>query len=142
MPTRISGQSGLLTINGLNANPTFGVTSCKLKSSYTNADVTVTSSGAYEEYIPIVRGKTYEIEVPFDAATTPLGIEAYFESLMFPANGQINLPAVSYAIKAGNTTVRQYSGLGMLESFEINDSAKDAVRVIFTVRMTGTVTIT
>lgn len=149
MPTRVPGQGGFLTIGGLNGNPTFGVSKCRLKTTYVNADVTVTAPSASptavtqanEEFMPICRGRTYEIECPFDASIAPMGIEAYFESLMYPA-GAITLPTVQYQIKNVNGTVfRSYSGTGMLENFEIVDDAKDALRVIFTVRMTGAVTI-
>ena len=148
-PTRVSGQTGFLTIGGLNGNPTFGVSRCRLKTAYTNAEVTITAPNSApdattignEEFIPICRGRTYEIECPFDAQIAPMGIEAYFESIMYPA-GAVTLPTVQYQIKtANNTVIRSYSGLGMLENYEIDNDAKDAVRVIFTIRMTGKVTI-
>jgi hypothetical protein len=149
VPIRVSGQTGYLTVNGLNGNPTFGVSRCRLKTNYTNADVTVTAPSAAptaadlgnEEFIPICRGRTYEIECPFDASIAPMGLEAYFESIMFPA-AAATLPTVQYQIKTANgTVVRSYSGLGMLENYEIDTNAKDAVRVTFTIRMTGKVTI-
>lgn len=142
MANRISGQGGVLTISGggVSIGP-LGVSRCRLKNAYTNADVTVTTSGANEEFMPIVRGKTYEIEVPFDSSISP-GIEMAMESAMFPASNSIVLPTVLYQIKGGGGGIfRSYSGIGMLESYQTEDDAKDAVRVTFTVRMTGLVTI-
>ena len=136
---RISGQSGRLTIPNVG---TFGVTRARIKTQYTNADTTVTTSGAYEEFMPIARGRTYEIEVPFDGDVT--GIEMALEAFMFPANTVPSLPTITYVIQsiAGGATYRTSSGSGLLESYELDDDARDALRLVFTVRMTGTVTVT
>lgn len=129
---RASGQGGQLNIAGIGA---FGVTSCKPKRSYTNADVTVTSSNSWEEFVPICRGLMYDVEVPFDANQS--AIDVAFD-VQFNANPG-NPITVTFTVTNG---ARSYSGGGVMESYELDNSAKDAVRLVFTIRVTGPVSIT
>ena len=110
---RASGQGGQLTIAGIGQ---FGVTSCKPKRSYNNADVTVTTSNSWEEFVPITRGLTYA---------------------QYNANPGAPI-ACSFQI---SNAARTYSGGGIMENYELDDSAKDAVRLMFTIRVTGPVSI-
>lgn len=128
---RASGQGGQLTIAGVG---TFGVTSCKPKRSYNNADVTVTTSNCWEEFVPICRGLMYDIEVPFDANQT--AIDVVFDA-QFNANPG-NPISVTFQI---TNAARTYQGGGVMENYELDDSAKDAVRLIFSIRVTGPVAI-
>ena len=128
---RASGQGGQLTIAGIGQ---FGVTSCKPKRSYNNADVTVTTSNSWEEFVPITRGLTYEVEVPFDANQS--GIDVAFDA-QYNANPGAPI-ACSFQM---SNAARTYSGGGIMENYELDDSAKDAVRLMFTIRVTGPVSI-
>ena len=128
---RASSQGASLTIAGVGA--AFGVTSIKTKRGYTNADVTVTTSLCWEEYTPICRGVSYDVEVPFDAVQT--SIDGIFDA-QFNAN-----PGTPVTCTLTQTnSIRTISSGCVLENFEVDDSAKDAVRLVFTLRATGQVT--
>jgi len=133
MADRLSGQGGQILVAGIAA---FGVTKCDVKRTYVNADTTVTSSGGWEEFVPIVRGVTYDVTVPFDNAQAPQ-VDKIFDGLF--ANGLAAPIACTYTLPLGN---HLYSGSGMLESYTVTDDAKDACRVAFVIKMTGAVTVT
>jgi hypothetical protein len=127
---RLSGQTGSVTISG----NTFGVTEWKLNRAYNNADVTVTTSGAWEEFCPITRSWSVEISVPFDV--NGANIDGAFDVACFALAGADAPVACTFLLKAGKT----YSGSGLLENYTVTDSAKDACRVTFNIKGTGVLT--
>lgn len=128
---RVSGQGGQLTIAGVG---TFGVTSCKKKRSYTNVDVTVTTSNCWDENAPITRGLTYDVEVPFDK-NLPF-IDTVFDAMY---NANPGNPVVCNYVESN--AAKTYSAACILESYEEDASNKDVTRVTFTMKVTGPVSI-
>lgn len=123
---RLSGQSGSVVVNGV----TLGVTGWKLNRAYNNVDATITTSGGWEEFVPVTRSWTVEITVPYDAngVNMDIGIEAITHAL----NGAP--VACSFILGNGGKT---YTGSGILESYSVDDQAKDIARVTFTIKGTG-----
>lgn len=131
--TCISGNGGKVTFG---AKIDFGVTKWTVKRTYVNADITITTGSAWEEYLPICRGWTATIECPFDTVVDDIDI--YFDSL-FAADP---FEPVDIVLTSGGASSMggSYNGHGMLEDYSVDNSAKDAIRVTFTIRGTGALT--
>ena len=130
---RLSGQSGSVTIGG----NTFGVTEWKLNRAYNNADVTVTTSGAWEEFCPITRSWSVEISVPYDI--NGANIDGAFDVCCFALAGADAPIACTFNLRTAGGA-KSYSGSGLLENYTVTDAAKDACRVTFNVKGTGVLT--
>ena len=123
---RTSGQGGILVLAGVG---TFGVTRIRLKSKRTLADTTVTTSNGFEEFFPIVKGLTYEVEVPFDQNLS--GVAVTFNNAMFAGN-----PG-GLACSFSNTGIASSMTAGLLEDYELLDENKEVCRLVYTIRATG-----
>lgn len=130
--TSISGQVGILDINGVGA---FGVTKIEAKRTWVNADTTVTQY-SWEQFCPIVRGCTLDVSVPLSSHISGW-IDDVFDASEFAGGGAVSgLTCNLSSTPAGGET---FSGTGLIESYAVAYDAKDAVRLVFTIKFTGEV---
>ena len=128
----ISGQIAKLTIAGVGS---FGVTKIEAKKSYVNADVTVTQN-SWEQFCPIVRGMILDVSVPLSSALASW-IDDAFDGAEF--NNAPTINGLACTLDSNPAAGEVYIGTGLIESYNIIYDAKDAARLVFTIRMTGEV---
>lgn len=126
-----SGQGGSFTLG------TVGPLKCtriKLRKAFENADTTVSDDG-WGKLCPIYRNWMVDVEIPSRTADASETIVDAFDSNAFPPNVEdVTIPQVTFVLPNGRT----YTGNGMLDGeVQVDDSAKDAVRLIFTVKGSG-----
>ena len=129
-----SGQGSSFTIGSVGPLKT---TRMKLRKAYSNADTTVTDDG-WGRLCPVYRDWMIDIEMPSRTADSSQTIVDAFDSQTFPPNVEdVDLPSCTFVLPNGRT----YSGSGMLDGeVQVDNSAKDAVRLIFTVKGSGALT--
>ena len=123
-----SGQGGTITIGGVGP---LKCTRIKLRKAFNNADTTVTDNG-WGKLCPIYRDWFVDVEMPSRSADSSETITDAFDSDAFPSNVEdVTIPDVRFVLPNGRT----YDGFGMLDGeVQVDDSAKDAVRLMFTVK--------
>ena len=128
-PNGLSGQGGSLTID----STTLACSKMKLRKVYNNADTTVTDAG-WGQITPVVRDWFIDVEIPWTG--TVQGIDELFDASDYDTatpTGQ----AVTFTLPNAQT----YSGQACLDGdYSVDDSARDAVRLVFTLKGTGALT--
>ena len=130
-----SGQTGAITIASI------GPLSCtliRLRKAFNNADTTVTENG-WGKLCPVYRDWMVDVEIPSRSADSSETIVDAFDSDAFPQNVEdVTIPDITFRLPNGRT----YSGSGMLDGeVVVDDSAKDAVRLKFTIKGSDELTL-
>ena len=130
-----SGHTGRITID------TVGPLSCtriKLRKAFNNADTTVTDDG-WGKLCPIYRDWMIDVELPSRSGDASETIVDAFDDDAYPDNVEdVYIPEVTFRLPNGRT----YTGNGMLEGeVTVDDSARDAVRLSFTIKGSGELTL-
>ena len=126
-----SGQTGTLIIGAVGP---LKCTRIKLRKAYNNDDTTVTDDG-WGKLCPIYRDWFIDVEIPSRAADESETIVDAFDDDAFPDNIEdVVIPECIFELPNGRT----YGGWGMLDGeVQVDDSAKDAVRLTFTIKGSG-----
>lgn len=129
-----SGQTGSVLIGGIGP---LACTKIKLRKAYNNADTTVTDDG-WGKLCPVYRDWFIDVEMPSRSADESETIVDAFDDDAFPDNIEdVNIPSCVFRLPNGRT----YQGDGMLDGeVQVDDSAKDAVRLMFTIKGSGPLT--
>jgi hypothetical protein len=106
-------------------------TRIRMRKSFENADTTVGDDG-WGKICPVYRHWAIEVEMPSRSGDSSDTIADAFDDDAFPDSPEdVDLQDITFQLPNGRT----YSGSGMLDGEVIVDaSAKDAVRLTFTVR--------
>ena len=131
----ISGQGATITIGGVGP---LKCTRIKLRKAFENADTTVTDNG-WSKLCPVYRNWMIDVEMPSRVADSSETIPDAFDAAAFPANVvDVTIPLITFVLPNGRT----YTGYGMLDGeVAVDDSAKDAVRLTFTVKGSDVLTL-
>ena len=139
-PNGITSQLGHLNITGVGD---FGFTKCEPHRTFVNADTTITQNN-YEQFTPIVRGMTIEVTVPM-ARSWADWIDSVFDTASFGGEGNTISPeppdAVECNVASNPGGLETYNGNYLLDDHRVVYDSKDAARVIFTLRATGSFTV-
>ena len=102
--------------------------------TFNNADTTVTDNG-WGKLCPVYRDWRIEVEMPARSADDSGTIADAFDDDAFPASGDVEdvtIPDITFNLPGQLPT---YTGSGMLDGdVVVDDSAKDAVRLTFTIK--------
>ena len=131
----VSGQGAALSVGSL--GPLL-CTRIRLAKTFNNADTTVTDDG-WGKLCPVYRDWRIEVEMPCRSADDSKTITEAFDQDAFNANNEdVDIPEVGFFL-GGH--LGRYSGNAMLDGdVVVDDSAKDAVRLTFTLKGSGPLT--
>lgn len=132
-PFGISGQIARLNIASVG---TFGVTKIESHRTYINADTTVTQNN-WECFCPVVRGCVLDVSVPLSTAVSQW-IDDAFDTASFDSPPTIN--GLTCSLESNPSGGETFSGCGIIDDYRVLYEAKDASRVVFTIKFTGEVT--
>lgn len=123
-----SGQMGQITIGSV--GPLY-CTKIRLRKQFNNADTTITDDG-WGKLCPVYRDWFIDVEMPSRSADASETIVDAFDVDAFPSNVEdVTIPDIQFTLPNG----RSYSGWGMLDGeVTVEDDAKDAVRLKFTIK--------
>ena len=126
-PLGSSGQAGSLGIAGI----TLKCTVMRLRKRYNNADTTVEDDG-WSQLCPVYRDWSVDCELPWNT-TDENEVDDLFDTSDYDSDTPSGQD-VSFNLPNGGS----YSGTACLDGdYEIDDSAKDAVRLRFSLKGTG-----
>jgi len=127
-PNGLSGQGMQLTIGAV----TLKATRMKLRRTFNNADTTVSGNG-YDNSTPIWRGWFIDVEIPWGPA---ISVDGLFDTSDYETETPTGQP-VNFTLSDGS----YYSGQAILDGdYQIDSAAKDAVRLVFTMKGVGAFT--
>lgn len=126
-----SSQGSTITIGSVGP---LKCTRIKLRNPYHNADTTVTDEG-FSKLAPIYQDWMLDVEMPVRTADASDTITEAFDTDAFPPNVEdVTIPDCTFALSNGTT----YSGAAMLDGeVQVIVDAKDAIRLVFTVKGSG-----
>lgn len=130
----MSGQGGTFTVGAVGP---LSCTRIRLRKTFNNADTTVTEDG-WGKLCPIYRDWVVEVEIPSRSADSSETIVDAFDSNAFGIPEDPTIPSCTFVLPNGRT----YTGDGMLDGeVVVDDSAKDAVRLTFSVKGSGALAV-
>lgn len=129
-----SGQGATITIGGVGP---LKCTRIKLRKTFNNADTTVTDDG-WGKLCPVYRDWFIDVEMPARSGDSSYTIVDAFDSDFFGSTDDPSLEDVTFTLPG---SLGSYSGSGALDGeVTVDDSAKDAVRLSFTIKGSGPLT--
>ncbi len=140
----ISSQSATIALSNDSGDiGPFGGTKIKQRRTYSNADTTTTysteqedPSSGWEESISITRGMLVDVEVPLKDDVNISLLDQWFDDQVYDSDTPTPFEVVvTYPLQ--NNAQRSFDAI--LETHDIDASAKDAMRLTFTLKVTGEV---